>query len=146
LAAFDLQSVQSPGRRWTQVGRDEIEDLFVAYAPRVSDEDNCKRQVVAARVEEVISRLLDIFKRDIQPQRTAEIEALRFSPVEGMAECLDAEGLGWGAPQSALKLGDLAYVREIPNMEGHCLVLRSGELPLVGYHLDRFRMLTRDET
>lgn len=58
--------------------------------------------------------------------------------VEGMAKCINNEGL-------AIPEGCVAYIREIPNMPGHCIVLRDGEAPLVGYHLDRFQLLKEDD-
>ena len=43
-----------------------------------------------------------------------------------------------------LEIGQVVYLREIPNMQGHCVVLRNGKPPLVGYHLDRFELLGKD--
>lgn len=58
--------------------------------------------------------------------------------IEGMAKCVNNKGI-------ALPVNSIVYIREIPNMPGHCIVLRDGEFPLVGYHTDRFRILEEDE-
>ena len=58
--------------------------------------------------------------------------------VEGMARCIDNEGI-------SLELNAIVYVREIPNMPGHCIILASHSLPLVGYHLDRFVLLSDED-
>jgi hypothetical protein len=46
--------------------------------------------------------------------------------------------------EKVLRCGEVVYVREIPNMRGHCVVLRNKKPPLVGYHLDRFKILGPD--
>ena len=61
-------------------------------------------------------------------------------PAEGMARCISNEGMA-----DDLEVGETVYLREIPNMGGHCVVLRNGKMPLVGYHLDRFELLDEDD-
>jgi hypothetical protein len=63
-----------------------------------------------------------------------------LSPVEGMARCTYNDSMA-----EELEVGGVYYVREIPNMRGHCIVLRNGEAPLVGYHLDRFELMKEDD-
>ena len=60
--------------------------------------------------------------------------------VEGRARVLYNDGV-----KRDLKVGEIVYIREIPNMRGHCVVLRNRKAPLVGYHLDRFELLTDDD-
>jgi hypothetical protein len=59
---------------------------------------------------------------------------------EGLAEVVFNRML-----EEELVLGERVWLREIKNMRGHCIVLRHNKLPLVGIHLDRFRMLKRKE-
>ena len=59
---------------------------------------------------------------------------------EGLAEVVFNRTLG-----EDLVLGERGWLREIKNMRGHCIVLRHNKMPLVGIHLDRFRMLKRKE-
>lgn len=59
--------------------------------------------------------------------------------VEGRAEVVTPEGI------PGLVRGEICYIREIPNMRGHVVILRNNKPSLVGYHLDRFRLLTEDE-
>ena len=61
-------------------------------------------------------------------------------PAEGMARCISNEGMA-----DDLKVGEIVYIREIPNMGGHCVILRNNEMPLIGYHLDRFELLDEDK-
>ena len=61
-------------------------------------------------------------------------------PAEGMARCICNAGM-----EKELRIGEVVYLREIPNMGGHCVILRNMKLPLVGYHLDRFEILSEDE-
>jgi hypothetical protein len=61
-------------------------------------------------------------------------------PAEGMARCISDEGM-----RGDLKIGEVVYIREIPNMRGHCVILRNERMPLVGYHLDRFELLDEDD-
>lgn len=65
----------------------------------------------------------------------------RRTLIEGMARCVSNDGLA-----RELRVGEVYYVREIPNMRGHCVVLRNKRTPLVGYHLDRFTLLEEHET
>ncbi len=51
-----------------------------------------------------------------------------------MARCLTPD-------YTNLALNELVYIREIPNMRGHCIVLRNGYPPAVGYHVDRFELV-----
>jgi len=59
-------------------------------------------------------------------------------PIEGLAVCVDNEGL-----EHKLHVGQRVYVRELPNFQGHCLMLSEGGT-LIGIHLDRFRMADAD--
>ena len=70
--------------------------------------------------------------------RSCENDALQAPAplVRGMARCIWSEGM-----EEVLEEGALYYIREMPNMQGHVLALRSGELPLVGIHLERFEQL-----
>ena len=61
-------------------------------------------------------------------------------PAEGMARCVSNEGMA-----GDLKVGEIVYLREIPNMGGHCVILRNEKMPLVGHHLDRFELLDDDD-
>ncbi|MGO8752490.1 MAG: hypothetical protein ACLQNE_41655 [Thermoguttaceae bacterium] len=61
-------------------------------------------------------------------------------PAEGMARCICNDTM-----QGELEVGEVVYLREIPNMGGHCVILRNKKPPLVGYHLDRFELLDEDE-
>jgi hypothetical protein len=61
-------------------------------------------------------------------------------PAEGLARCMYNDGM-----EDDLQIGEVVYLREIPNMGGHCIVLRNKKVPLVGYHLDRFQLLSEDE-
>jgi hypothetical protein len=62
-------------------------------------------------------------------------------PTEGMARCTCNDGI-----EDDLQIGEVVYLREIPNMAGHCVILRDKKAPLVGYHLDRFELLAENET
>jgi hypothetical protein len=62
-------------------------------------------------------------------------------PAEGLARCLCNKGM-----ERDIRVDDVVYVREIPNMPGHCVVLRNKKPPMIGYHLDRFEILDEDET
>lgn len=77
---------------------------------------------------ELISRLMG------HERRRVELNAAYF-PAEGLAVCVDNEGM-----EHLLKLGETVYLRELPNMRGHCLILAEGRHPIFGYHLERFRM------
>lgn len=72
---------------------------------------------------------------------TAE-EAFDLPPalVRGYARCVYNDAM-----EDYLTEGEHYLIREIPNMMGHVLVLRNGELPLVGIHLDRFELVS-DQT
>jgi len=59
--------------------------------------------------------------------------------IEGMAKCICNEGM-----ERVLARGEVVYIKEIPNMRGHCFVIRDKRLPLVGYHLERFELLKED--
>jgi hypothetical protein len=59
---------------------------------------------------------------------------------EGMAKCICNDKMG-----KDLKVGEVYYIKEIPNMRGHCVVLRNKKTPLIGYHLDRFELLHDDD-
>ena len=59
--------------------------------------------------------------------------------AEGMARCVCNDAMA-----DELEVGEAVYVREIPNMGGHCVILRNKKPPLVGYHLDRFELLEED--
>jgi hypothetical protein len=61
-------------------------------------------------------------------------------PAEGMARCICNDGM-----EGDLKVGEVVYLREIPNMGGHCVILRNRKMPLVGYHLDRFQLLDESD-
>ena len=52
----------------------------------------------------------------------------------GMAKCTDAEAI----PE--LEEGKLYFIQEIPNMPGHVVVLGHLCAPLVGVHIERFKM------
>lgn len=95
-------------------------------------------------------RRMPIRKRRVKPGRGRTVaeasreESRRISTeslVEGMARCQSNEGM-----VRDLKVGDIVYVKEIPNMRGHCVVLRNKRVPLIGYHLDRFQVLAEAET
>jgi hypothetical protein len=60
--------------------------------------------------------------------------------IEGMAKCLCNMQM-----EKDLKIDEVCYIREIPNMEGHCVVLRNKKPPLIGYHLDRFELLPNED-
>ena len=60
--------------------------------------------------------------------------------ASGTAECVWNEGL-----ETELIEGRSYEIREICNMPGHVVVLRPGETPLVGIHLERFRFQYQDE-
>jgi hypothetical protein len=64
----------------------------------------------------------------------------RFHHSEGLAECLYNDGI-----ENFVQVGEVVYVREIPNMQGHCVVVANGKPPIVGYHLDRFRILPQEK-
>ena len=57
-----------------------------------------------------------------------------------MARCMCNDGM-----EGDLQIGEVVYLREIPNMPGHCVLLRNKRAPLVGYHLDRFQLLSEDD-
>ena len=59
---------------------------------------------------------------------------------EGLAEVVFNRML-----EEELTRGERVWLREIKKMRGHCIVLRHNRMPLVGIHLDRFRMLKRKE-
>ena len=50
-----------------------------------------------------------------------------------------------GMLEDDLTMGEVVWLREIKKMRGHCVVLRNNKTPIVGIHLDRFKMLKRDE-
>lgn len=78
--------------------------------------------------------VLDILNR----KRPSSEEMFDFPPnlSRGYARCVCAYSM-----ESMLTEGELYYVREIPNMMGHVLALRTGFPPLVGVHLERFEFL-----
>ena len=65
-------------------------------------------------------------------------EAFDLPPVlvRGYARCISAYAM-----EHCMTEGELYYIREIPNRMGHVLVLRPGDMPLVGVHLDRFELV-----
>jgi hypothetical protein len=73
-------------------------------------------------------------------RRLQKPKSKRRSLVEGMARCTFNDKM-----EDDLEVGGVYYVREIPNMRGHCVVLSNGKMPLIGYHLERFELLDEDE-
>jgi hypothetical protein len=70
-------------------------------------------------------------------------EAFDIPPqfLSGWAECVWNQGF-----ENELVEGQNYEVREICNMPGHVMVLRPGDTPLVGIHLERFRFHYPDES
>lgn len=64
----------------------------------------------------------------------------RSKLTEGLAECVFVDGVS-----ELLTLGERVWIREISNMRDHCIVLRNDKPPLVGYHLNRFKIIKRDD-
>lgn len=126
-----------PARRFTPMAYDQLPKLLKRYADSFS---TCARsvciEVESDRIDFLRNELLALYQEDGTEQRQKEMSSYWARPLEGMARCLNAEGL-----DAALQEGDLVYVREIPNMPDHCIVLKNGCNPLVGYHLDRFELL-----
>lgn len=81
---------------------------------------------LASRAEQLLALLQHY--RPGRDQRFSQPPPLQ----RGLLNCHFAEGL-----ENSLVEGCKYYVREIPNMPGHVVVL-GAELPLVGIHLDRF--------
>lgn len=59
---------------------------------------------------------------------------------EGLAMCTLPDGM-----EADLGFGEIVYVRELPNLEGHGVVYRHRRDPLAPVHLGRFRLLRTDE-
>ncbi|HEY4003376.1 MAG TPA: hypothetical protein VGO93_31200 [Candidatus Xenobia bacterium] len=126
-----------PGQTLTEIGEERVRTIFRDYEPGITEERDWRpgNLVVATRVEEVVARLQEECETDAQPERLQEVAARYPLGLEGMAVCIDNEGI-----EHDMEIGDSVYVREIPNMRGHCVVLRDGQPPLVGWHLSRFRL------
>ena len=80
--------------------------------------------------------------RKARTGKPAQVQSRKVHPsplAEGLARCVNN-----AAMEQDLEIGQVVYLREIPNMQGHCVVLRNGKPPLVGYHLDRFELLGKD--
>lgn len=133
-----LKFTLPPGVRFSPYAYEQLPSILGRYADSyVTD----SRQVVGidvapARADDLISELNTVYLEDQTEERQRMIEAYWPTPAEGMARCLCADGL-----DADIAEGDVVYVREIPNMLGHCIVLKNGAPPLVGYHLDRFELL-----
>lgn len=56
--------------------------------------------------------------------------------AEGRARCTDNTGY-----EDVLEVGDLVYLRELPNLPGYCLVVRHLDAPLLGLPCDRFELV-----
>ena len=69
--------------------------------------------------------------------------------IEGMAEVKDGWSMSSYDPstdiETSLMEGDRVYIKEISNMPGHCIVFQTGQPPLIGIHIERFRILSQDE-
>ena len=79
-------------------------------------------------------RLLDCLDKHRPNQEEAFGRPARL--VRGLARCVYADAL-----EHCLVLDTLYYIRELPNMEGHVVAIASGCYPVVGVHLERFKML-----
>lgn len=89
------------------------------------------RYVPNKEFEQVGKRLLKCVGEN--KPRMDESFDLPLPLVRGNAVCLYADAL-----EEDLTEGHTYYIREIPNMRGHVVVLGPGGPPLVGIHLDRF--------
>ena len=86
------------------------------------------------QMDSVAQRLLGL----LHQHRPGPEEAFSLpAPLKrGLAHCTFVEGM-----EQCLTLGELYYIREIPNMKGHVLALCRGGIPVVGAHLERFEFL-----
>lgn len=91
-------------------------------------------------LEEVLSQLREILRRDRTPRRCAELQA-HPGPKEGMAQALDSTGL-WEDHQP----DDFVYVLEMEGRPGRCLVFKHLKPTLVDFPLSSFRILPTEET
>ena len=70
--------------------------------------------------------------------------------IEGLAEVKEGWSMSSFNPATGIEAslieGDHVYIKEIPNMPGHCIVFQHGQNPLIGIHIERFRILSEDET
>ena len=126
-----------PGVRFSPYAYEKLSDLLERYSDSYStDAKGVSITVESASLDAIIAELTAVYLEDQTEERRKLIESYWSSPLEGMARCLCADGLG-----KDIAVGDVVYVREIPNMLGHCIVLKNGAQPLVGFHLDRFELL-----
>ena len=131
--AFTLPS----GIRFSPYAYEELPGVLERYSDSyATDSKSVGISVASAKVESLIDELTAVYLKDQSEERLKLMEEYWPSPVEGMARCLCADGLS-----EDIAVGDVVYVREIPNMLGHCIVLKNGFMPMVGYHLDRFELL-----
>jgi len=94
---------------------------------------NCVSLSVPPRVLKFTADQLLALVRQYRPppqERFSRPAAL----ARGLARCLWAKGF-----EDILQEGAEYFIREIPNMPGHVVVLGAG-VPLVGIHLERFEL------
>lgn len=89
----------------------------------------------ADKVEEPVLAILKICEEDSSEERQQEaLESIK-RPFEGLARCVDNTGI-----EDKLTVGEVVFLREIPNQIDHCLVLKSGMHPLVSIDIHRFEL------
>lgn len=136
----DVEVSTPPGLRISPLGHDELEMLLRHFLPRQAgtsyDSHHLGFGPVTLRgLQAILPPLLALVAKDQTEKRRVELQEMRHGPVEGMATCVDNRGL-----EEVMQVGDTCYVREIPNLRGHCVILRSGQPPVVGWHLERFEL------
>jgi hypothetical protein len=137
----EVELSMPPGQRISYLGDDEIHVLLRGFLHKRhehmswSHHDFSFGPVRAKRIEILVPQLLELIAKDQSDARKRELELTYPGPVEGMATCTNNECM-----EQVLEVGAVYYIREIPNMRGHCVILRDGQLPMVGYHLDRFEL------
>lgn len=139
---FAQFSVQLPRtKRISPIGYNEIHEWIHSMAGKNFDVrfDSQHFSAHPVQLEQACQRapeLIPIIERDQSDARKLELAQMFPGCAEGMAKCVNNEGM-----EHELELDEVVYVRQIPNMLGHCVVLRNNKPPLVGYHLDRFQVL-----
>lgn len=134
---LSLSFTLPPGVRFSPYAYEDLPGILERYSDSyATDAKSVGISVDPSSFDALIAELSAVYLKDQTEERRRLVESYWSSPVEGMARCLSADGLG-----DDIAEGDIVYVKEIPNMLGHCIVLKNGVQPLIGLHLDRFELL-----
>jgi hypothetical protein len=110
------------------------ERLQVSYPSVFLQEDRFRvNEIPLDRLYTTLESIRQLLENE--PKDAAPFEVPKLA--EGWARCNWSKGF-----EQHLVEGECYEVTEIANMLGHAVVFVPGGLPLVGIHLDRFKMVT----